>query len=150
MMDRWKSTRAFKLEAVRLIKVGGVSASQLALDLGVHATVLQRWVNEFSADPAQLFPGHGQMKADQVEVIRLCREVTKQKAEHDIFKKNRGLICERTAMKFGFVAADRGVWPVGWMCAALGVTQVGIGHQHGNFLIGSECEQQSLIASMRR
>ena len=33
------------------------------------------------------FPGHGQMKPEQLEIERLRREVTKLKAERDILKK---------------------------------------------------------------
>ena len=44
-------------------------------------------VNEFGADPKQAFPGHGQMKPEQLEIDRLRREVAKLKAERDILKK---------------------------------------------------------------
>lgn len=86
-MERRKFTTEFKVEAVRLVKVGGVAASQLARDLDVHVTVLRRWVKEFSADPAQPFPGHGQLKPEHAELVRLRREVSKLKAERDILKK---------------------------------------------------------------
>ena len=33
------------------------------------------------------FPGHGQMKPEQLEIERLRREVNKLKAERDILKK---------------------------------------------------------------
>ena len=39
------------------------------------------------ADPQQAFPGHGQMKPEQLEIDRLRREVAKLKAERDILKK---------------------------------------------------------------
>ena len=29
-------------------------------------------------------------------------------------------------MKFGFVAKHRGIWPVGWLCEALGVSRGGL------------------------
>ena len=48
--------------------------------------VLRKWVWEFSSDPAQAFPGPGQMKFEQVEVERLRKEVAR-KAERDILKK---------------------------------------------------------------
>jgi transposase len=86
-MERRKFTREFKLEAVRLIKEGGVTVAQAARDLGVHGTVLRSWVKAFADDPAQAFPGHGQMKPEQAEIARLQREVTKLKAERDILKK---------------------------------------------------------------
>jgi len=72
---------------VRLVKDRGVSAAQAAKDLGVHLTVLQRWIKDFSSDPQQAFPGNGQMKPEQLEIQRLRKEVTKLKAERDILKK---------------------------------------------------------------
>jgi transposase len=86
-MERRKFTREFKVEAVKFIQERGVSVAQAARDLGVHGSVLRRWVRERTADPQQAFPGQGQMKPDQLEIERLRREVTKLKAERDILKK---------------------------------------------------------------
>jgi transposase len=86
-MERRKFTREFKLEAVNLVRERSVTVAQAARDLGVHGTVLRRWVQEYAADSQQAFPGQGQMKPDQVEIERLRREVTKLKAERDILKK---------------------------------------------------------------
>jgi transposase len=86
-MERRKFTREFKLEAVRLIKDRGVSYAQAAQDLGVHPTQLRGWAKQFADDPAQAFPGQGQMKPEQAEIARLKREVIKLKAERDILKK---------------------------------------------------------------
>ena len=88
-MERRKSTREFKLEAVRLIKERGVSYVQASQDLGVHVSQLRDWVKKFADDPEHAFPGHGQMKPEQLEIARLKREVTKLKAERDILKKPR-------------------------------------------------------------
>ena len=84
---RRRFDRAFKLEAVRLVRERSVSAAQAARDLGVHENVLRKWVKEFGSDPVQAFPGHGQMKPEQLELERLRREVNKLKAERDILKK---------------------------------------------------------------
>ena len=86
-MERRKFTREFKIEAVKLIQERGVTVVQAARDLGVHGTVLRRWVQESAADAAQAFPGQGQMKPEQAELARLRREVLKLKAERDILKK---------------------------------------------------------------
>ncbi len=86
-MQRRKFGREFKVEAVRLIKERGVAVAQAARDLDVHENVLRKWVKELSADPAQAFPGAGQMKPDQLEIDRLRREVSKLRAERDILKK---------------------------------------------------------------
>ncbi len=86
-MERRKCTREFKLEAVKLIQERGVTVAQATRDLGVHGTVLRRWVQEWAADSQQACPGQGQMKPEQAELARLRREVTKLKAERDILKK---------------------------------------------------------------
>ncbi|MEO6307772.1 MAG: IS3 family transposase [Nitrospiraceae bacterium] len=124
-MERRKFTREVKLEAVKLIQERGVTAAQAARDLGVHGTVLRRWVQEVAADAQQAIPGKGQMKPEQLEVERLRREVTKLKAERDILKKGRGLLREGVAVKFGFVVKHRGSWPTAWLCEALGVSRGG-------------------------
>ena len=86
-MERRKFTREFKLEAVRLIRDRGVSYSQASQDLKVHTSQLRDWVKKLSDDPQHAFPGHGQMKPEQLEIARLKRELTKLQAEQDILKK---------------------------------------------------------------
>ena len=86
-MERRKFTREFKLEAVRLIKDRGVSYVQASQELKVHPTQLRNWVKALADDPQGAFPGHGQMKPEQLEIAQLKREVAKLKAERDILKK---------------------------------------------------------------
>jgi len=52
-MERRKFTREFTLEVVKLIQERGVTVAQAARDLGVHGTVLRRWVQDGTADPQQ-------------------------------------------------------------------------------------------------
>jgi transposase len=86
-MERRNFTREFKLEAVRLIKQRGVGYAQASQDLSVHQSQLRSWVKAFADNPAQAFPGQGQMKPERAEIARLKREVIKLKAERDILKK---------------------------------------------------------------
>jgi transposase len=86
-MQRRRFSREFKVEAIKLVRDRGVSVAQAARDLDVHENVLRKWVKELGADPAHAFPGHGQMKPEQLEIERLRREVTRLKAERDILKK---------------------------------------------------------------
>jgi transposase len=86
-MGRRVFSREFKLEAVRLVRDRGVAVREAARDLDVHENVLRKWVRDAAADPQQAFPGHGQMKPDQLEVARLRKELAKVKAERDILKK---------------------------------------------------------------
>ena len=83
-MRRRQFGREFEIEAVRLIKDRGVSVAQASRDLDVHENQLRKWVKLFSADPAQSFPDHGQMKPEQLEIEKLRREVAKLKAEREI------------------------------------------------------------------
>lgn len=86
-MQRRKFSREFKIEAVRLVRERGVSVAQASRDIDVHENVVRKWVKEFGTDPMQAFPGHGQMKPEQLEIDRLRREVAKLRAERDILKK---------------------------------------------------------------
>ena len=61
-MQRRKFSREYKLEAVRLVRERGVGVAQASRDLDVHENVLRKWVREYGSDPAQAFPGQGQMK----------------------------------------------------------------------------------------
>ncbi len=86
-MERKRYTREYKLEALRLIREQGVSIRQASVDLEIHENTLRAWLKEFASDPAHAFPGHGQMKPEAAEIVRLKREVMRLKAERDILKK---------------------------------------------------------------
>jgi transposase len=86
-MERRKFSREFKLEAVKLVRERGVSIAQAARELDLHVNVLRKWVRELGADPQHAFPGHGQMKPEQIEIDRLRKEVARLRAERDILKK---------------------------------------------------------------
>jgi len=68
LIERRKFSREFKLEAVKLVGERGVAVTQAARDLDLHVNVLRKWVREQSADPQQAFPGHGQIKPEQLEI----------------------------------------------------------------------------------
>ena len=87
MGERRKFTREFKLEAVQAMLSGQKSITALSEELGIRRNVLQRWRDEFKADPEQAFPGNGQLKADAAELERLKRELRRVTNERDILKK---------------------------------------------------------------
>src|SRR6516164_917268 len=128
-MERRKFTREFKLEAVRLIKDRGVSYVQASQDLGVHPSQLRDWVKKFADDPQHAFPGHGQMKPEQLEIARLKREVAKLKAERDILKSRRNrrevrFHCEAPGDLAGGVVMRGARCLAGWLlCLADTTTQ---------------------------
>ena len=89
-MGRRKFSREFKLEAVRLIKEQGISLAQAARDLGVHTSVLRRWVIQADEAGSQAFPGKGRMRPADADVARLQRDLRRVTAERDILKKALG------------------------------------------------------------
>lgn len=89
-MGRRVFSREFKLEAVKQIIDRGVPAVQVARDIEVHLTLVNRWVREHREDTAQAFPGRGQMRPAEADVVRLQRELRRVTAERDILKKALG------------------------------------------------------------
>ena len=89
-MGRRVFSREFKLEAVKQIIDRGVSAVQVARDIEVHVTLVNRWVREHREDTTQAFPGRGQMRPAEADVARLQRELRRVTAERDILKKALG------------------------------------------------------------
>ncbi len=87
MGKRRRFTDEFKLEAVRLAERGQVSRSQLARDLGICHSVLERWIDKFGAraDGTRVTP------EEEGEVRQLRRENAQLKMERDILKKAIGI-----------------------------------------------------------
>jgi transposase len=99
-------------EQMRLIKDRGVSYVQASQEL-------RDWVKKFADDPQHAFPGHGQMKPEQLEIARLKREVVKLKAERDILKNVRGSFSScghRNGLRY-VLSAPRGA-AVGFLVAS--------------------------------
>lgn len=64
-----------------------MTTAQAARDLHLHINVLREWVGDHGADPREAFPGHGQLRPEQLEIERLRHENAKLKAERDMLKK---------------------------------------------------------------
>ena len=88
MKERGRYPKEFKIEAVRLLKLGSKPASELAMELGVKRTLLYRWRDQLETKGELAFPGSGRPKLNQLNEISLLKkelkEVTK---ERDILKK---------------------------------------------------------------
>jgi transposase len=84
----------FKREAVERVATSGLSVSAVAKELGLHETVLRRWVRHWgrpaaggARQPAAL-PPPGSSPADlAAENARLKRDLHRAQAERDILKK---------------------------------------------------------------
>jgi transposase len=83
--------REFKLNAVNLYKTSGRSLSQISTELGVPGGTLAGWVQDYQEDKGEAFPGKGYLKASEVEVARLTKELAIVREERDILKKALGI-----------------------------------------------------------
>ncbi len=76
----------FKLEAVKLVKSGGLSVSAAARDLGIEQTSLRNWVRQYEVDRGK-GPAGALTSQEQEELRRLRRENRQLRMEREILKK---------------------------------------------------------------
>ena len=84
---RRKYSREFKVEAVKMITEQGLSAAEVARDLGVNPSVVQNWKRKFADEGDQAFPGNGRVSGDQERIRALEQELRQVRMERDISKK---------------------------------------------------------------
>lgn len=89
MRERKQYSREFKLEAVRLLRLGEKPAAELAMELGVKRGLLYRWRDEYTAKAEGAFRRNPGPKSSnqEGEIARLRRELAKVTEERDILKK---------------------------------------------------------------
>src|SRR5262245_34901518 len=64
MTSRRTYDRAFKLQAIELIKTSEKSINEIARDLGITPGLLHKWKARMKVDGKQAFPGKGHLKED--------------------------------------------------------------------------------------
>ena len=84
---RRRFSRDFKLDAIRLVKEGGMKANEVNKHLGLNQYMVERWINEHDSDPRESFPGVGQPKESEKELYELKRKLKETEEERDILKK---------------------------------------------------------------
>lgn len=87
---RRKFGAEFKREAVRQAMQPGNAVATVAQDLGVHESVLRRWLKEYGSGPAVQATERPLKNAQSQEIERLKRELARVKMERDIIKKALG------------------------------------------------------------
>ena len=79
-------SKEYKLEAVKLVKEGGMAISTAAQDLGICETSLRRWVDQFEVDQGKGSAG-ATTSQEKEELRRLRRENRQLRMEREILKK---------------------------------------------------------------
>ncbi len=87
MKKRRRYSQEFKLEAVRRAREGGRTSAEVAMELGIRADMVRRWARELERDAEDAFRGSGRLRAEEDEVQRLKRRLTRVEQERDILKK---------------------------------------------------------------
>lgn len=85
MGQRKRYSAQFKRETVELATREGVSAAQVARDLGLNPNMVNRWVREHRDGVGPAFPGQGQ--ARDAELAELRRELARVKRERDFLRE---------------------------------------------------------------
>jgi transposase len=85
-------TEEFKREAVSLLEKS-TNKTQVARDLGIHTSLLQKWQRKIKQNGEKAFPGKG--KAQEDELSDLKRENARLKEEVEILKKAVGIFSSR-------------------------------------------------------
>ena len=79
-------SREFKLEAVKLVKEGGLPVTAAARDLGIAQTSLSRWVRQYDVDHGK-GPEDVLTTEEKEELRRLRRDNRRLRMEREILKK---------------------------------------------------------------
>ena len=86
MKQRRIFSREFKLAAVKKIVEQGLSATEVARDLGISSNLLHNWKRRFQVDGTLQQENQGSATVD-AELKRLREENRQLKMERDILKK---------------------------------------------------------------
>ena len=83
-------TEAFRREAIRRSEEEGVTAVQVANELGIHVNQIYNWRNQYKRLSDKQFnsmDGVDYSKEETLEIRKLKREVKELKEERDFLKK---------------------------------------------------------------
>jgi len=87
--------RAFKVEAVRLVREERRKVTEVARELGIHENQLHRWKRQLAEEGEFAFVGKGYVKPEQDELRCLRRENADLREERDILKKTVAIFSKR-------------------------------------------------------
>lgn len=80
-------TKEFKMGAIGLVLEQGYKGTEAAKSLGIHESILRRWLKEYKDSEDSAFKGQGTLSEDQQEIRRLREENRRLKMEKEILKK---------------------------------------------------------------
>lgn len=90
-------TKEFKKEAVEYSLSSGKTIQEVARDLGISYSNLNRWRTQYRKNGELAFPGHGKenLTSQEEENRRLKKELIDTQIERDILKKALAIFTKR-------------------------------------------------------
>ncbi|WP_386625614.1 IS3 family transposase [Sulfitobacter geojensis] len=117
-----KRTDEFRQDAVRIALTSGLTRKQVADDLGVGMSTLNKWI---TAHRDTDVVSKEDLSLAQ-ENDRLRRENRILKEEREILKKGHGVLRGPKAVRFRFIEEHRSAFSVGRMCQVMDVSARGL------------------------
>jgi transposase-like protein len=87
--------KEFKLNAVKLYLEGNRSYNEISKELGLPTTTLIGWVYTHKKNGKEAFPGKGNIKESDMEMVQLRKRLAIAEEERDILKKALGIFSLR-------------------------------------------------------
>jgi transposase len=83
--------KEFKLNALNLLRTSQRSIREIGEELGIPSATLAGWEKEERKSGEESFPGKGNIKDSDKELIELRKELAIAREERDILKKALGI-----------------------------------------------------------
>ena len=95
-MKRAVYDKQFKMAAIKMAQTEDKSVQDTAKELGVSASSLRRWINEYDEYGESAFPGHGNALFNSTyEIKKLQKQNEELKLENDLLKKLQALLKQK-------------------------------------------------------
>ena len=91
--------KEFKVKACELVLKEGIAKKVVAEKLGIHVSILYRWIDEYKTYENDAFVGKGHLHKEDAELKKLRKENEQLKMENDILKKAAAYFAKHPAEK---------------------------------------------------
>jgi transposase len=94
----------FRERAIELVRTSGRPLSQIAKEIGVSSTGLQRWVSQSRVNAGEK---PGTTSDEHQELVKLRRDVRRLEMENEILKRAAAYFARRTCSQNSFLNRPR-------------------------------------------
>ena len=110
---------------MKLFETSGKTKTQIARNLGISDSALNKWCKEFGELGEEAFPGKGHQTSLEEENRRLRHENEVLRADPGNTKKSRGHLPPAPFVKYQFIHEHCAIYPIIHMCNVLEVSENG-------------------------